>query len=129
MALGLVSVPFDLALLAFLLVAAATLAILVALVAVVVVAAWGIHRVVGRQARAARDEAAAHRYRHAAWYWYQLLYCHRCGGVFLPGHPWQHPAVTAPDSLAPPAHAWALAQHLADHADRFHARAALPADG
>lgn len=128
MALGLVSVPFDLALLAFLVVAAAALAVLVAIGAGVAAAAWGIHRVLGRRARAAREEAAAHRYRHAAWYWYQLLYCHRCGGVFLPGHPWQHPAVTAPESLAHPSHAWALAQSLADHADHFHARRALPVD-
>jgi len=125
----LLSLPFDLVLLAVFAVLALTVAVVAGAVLLVAGAGYGVYRYLDRHAiaeRAAREREAtakvAHRYRHALTYWHQLHYCYRCQGVFLPGHPWQHVEITPPGTLQPAAGAWGLAQRLADYADRVHGR-------
>jgi hypothetical protein len=115
--------PLDLLLIALF----ATVAIVVAAVSVVLLAGYLVYRLVARRAIAERREreqaareAVDRRYRHALSYWNQLEICHRCVGVFLPGHAWQHDEVTPAGGVAPPAYAWTLARRLAGYADRFH---------
>lgn len=94
-------------------------------IAVIVVAIVMIVRSGGRAQQ--RREAARH-YNHALTYWNQLLYCYRCHGVFLPANPWQYVEVTREHAVAPPGYAWAMAQRLADYAERVHAPQIVRAD-
>ena len=126
-------VPLDLVLLAVVAAFAILAGIVVGAVALVVLAVYLVHRLLNREAVARRMEvgraaeaAVRHRYQHALTYWYQLRLCGRCCGVFLPGHPWQHDEVLPAGALAAPAHAWLLAQQLADYADGFHQQRSLP---
>ena len=126
-------VPLDLGLLVVFAAFAILVGVVIGGVALVVLAAYLVQRLLNREAIARRKEAeraaeaaVRHRYQHALAYWYQLRLCGRCRGVFLPGHPWQHDEVLPAGALAAPAHAWLLAQQLADHADRFHRQRSLP---
>ncbi|HEY4028307.1 MAG TPA: hypothetical protein VGO86_17910 [Candidatus Dormibacteraeota bacterium] len=128
LALLLVTLPVDLLVLAAVAVVAFAFAAVIAAVAAVGLAAFGLYRYLNRHVIAERREQrrrdreeALRRYQHALGYWDQLHYCYRCHGVFLPGHPWQHQAVTAAGPLVAPGQAWSLAEELAAYADRVHA--------
>jgi hypothetical protein len=116
--------PLDLFLLLVFAAFAIAIGVVLGTVALVVLAVYLVHRLVNREEIAHRkkveraaEAAVRHRYQHALSCWYQLRFCGRCRGVFLPG---QAGALTAP------AHAWWLAQQLAEHADRLHAPRTSP---
>jgi hypothetical protein len=134
--LVLLTLPLDVLLLTAAALLLAVFAVAIAAVLVVAGAAYGTYRYLNRhviaERRAAarrRHEDAARRYQHAVVYWSQFEYCHRCHGIFLPGHPWQHPEITRQGALVAPAYAWSLAQQLADHAERANAPEVLRLGG
>lgn len=127
---GLVTLlPVDLFLLVLFAAFAVVAGVVLGVVALLALAGYLVYLLAtARQRRARRDAAAARqrRYRHALAYWYQLRYCRRCQGVFLPGNDWQHPEVVAAGGLTAPGHAWRLAQQLAEHVDRHHGTRPFP---
>jgi hypothetical protein len=121
--------PLDLFLIFVFVAFALAAGVLLGAAALVGLAGYLVYRVVDRSAiarRRAEEAARPRRYQHALGYWYQLQFCARCQGVFLPGHAWQHPEVMAAGALAAPTQAWRLAQELAAFADRFHAARDFP---
>jgi hypothetical protein len=133
--IALLTLPVDLVLLAVVAAIAIAYALVVAAAACIAVAGFLLYRYLNRHAIAERREAerrrreeAGRRYQHALVYWNQLQYCHRCYGIFLPGHEWQYHEVTIRGALAAPAHAWALAGQLADYAERAHSPEVLKLD-
>jgi hypothetical protein len=120
-------IPFGFVLIAILAAAAVAILAVAAILGGLIVAAYGIWAYLNRHIRAERRrhehehrDALVRRHHHARTYWEQLLYCYRCHGVFLPGHPWQHVEVTHPERTVHPAHAWNLAERLAHYAERAH---------
>lgn len=118
--------PLDLMLLLVFAAFAILVGVVVGAVALVALAVYLVYRLLNRDAIADRrrleqaaEAALRQRYQHALTHWYQLRFCGRCRGVFLPG---QSGALTAP------AHAWWLAQHLAEQAGRVQAPLASPGD-
>lgn len=116
--------PLDLMLLLVFAAFAIVIGVVVGAVALVALAVYLVYRLLNREAigRRKRLEQAAEaalrqRYQHALAWWYQLRFCGRCRGVFQPG---QSGALTAP------AHAWWLAQQLAERASRMEAPRAFP---
>jgi hypothetical protein len=135
-ALVLLTLPLDIVVLIVLAAVAAVVIVAITAVALVGAAGYGLYRYLNRHviaerrlAEERRQAETARRYRHALGYWNQLRYCYRCHGVFLPGNEWQHRAVTVPGALAPPAHAWALSERLADYVDRQNAPEVLRLEG
>lgn len=121
--------PLDLFLILVLAAFALVVGVVVAAAALVALAGYLAYRLLDRRAiarRRAEEAARPRRYQHALGYWYQLQFCARCQGVFLPGHPWQHPEVMSAGAVAAPAQAWRLALELAAFADRYHASRDLP---
>lgn len=128
LAAALVTLPLDIVILVVLATLAAVLIIALAVLAAAGVAGYALYRYLNRHVIAEREASARRRqsevlrrYHHALSYWHQLRYCYRCHGIFLPGNPWQHAAVTLSDGLAAPGQAWALSEQLADYVDRQHA--------
>jgi hypothetical protein len=115
--------------LVLILLAMAAVAALILLIPIVIaLAIVAIVQLAAGPMRAERRREATQRYNHALTYWNQLLYCYRCHGVFLPANPWQYVEVTREHAVAPPYHAWVMAQQLADYAERAHAPQIVRAD-
>jgi Ca2+/Na+ antiporter len=115
--------PVDLVLLALFAAFAVAIGVVLGIVLLVALAVYLVYLLVTSRHRRERREAEAarqRRYQHALGFWYQLRFCRRCQGVFLPGNEWQHPEVVEPGGLTAPGYAWRLAVQLAEHAERHH---------
>jgi hypothetical protein len=115
--------PLDLVLLLVFAAFAIAIAVVVGAVSLAVLTVYLVYRLLNREAIAHRkrleraaEAAFRDRYQRALTYWYQLRFCGRCRGVFLPGRA---------GGLTAPAHAWWLAQQLAEPGDGSHASRAV----
>ena len=131
----LLTLPVDIAILLVLAAIAAVLIVAITAAVVLGIVGYGVYRYLDRHViaeRTAREQHAkaetVRRYQQAVGLWSQLRYCYRCHGIFLPDNPWQHEAVTIPQQLIAPAHAWAVSEQLSDYLDRRHAPEVLRLD-